>query len=214
MLQASVCSWHECAQYEQQSVQAGLMPESKICILCSWWDFEIGAFVIVLVCLEIVCKMHRRVHHVTSHESTPEVVEFYDYRIPLQPVKISIAIPWLHLSSGHLSAQADCSYQEVAVKFTHLDLKVHNYLQWMVEASEVALIRRQRHAKLLAHWHWNTCMQMRTKFCTSRGSLSLRDINDVMEVLLLHLSYIVCSSRNVRIPIASSHTQISPSTIH
>jgi len=46
MLQGFVCSWHECVQYEQQSVQAGLVPESKICILCSWWDLEIGAFVI------------------------------------------------------------------------------------------------------------------------------------------------------------------------
>jgi hypothetical protein len=52
-----------------------------------------GAFVIVPVCLVIVCKMHRRVHHVTSHESTPEVVEFYENRIPLQVVKISITIP-------------------------------------------------------------------------------------------------------------------------
>jgi hypothetical protein len=52
-----------------------------------------GTFVIVLVCLVVVCKMHRRVHHVTSHESIPEVVEFYDYRIPLQLVKISITIP-------------------------------------------------------------------------------------------------------------------------
>jgi hypothetical protein len=52
-----------------------------------------GAFVIVLVCSEIVCKMRRGVHHVTSHKLTPEVVEFYDYSIPLQLVKISIRIP-------------------------------------------------------------------------------------------------------------------------
>jgi hypothetical protein len=65
----------------------------KICILCTSRDFEMGAFVIVPVCLVMGGKMHRRVHHVTSHESTPEEVEIYHYRIPLQLVKISITIP-------------------------------------------------------------------------------------------------------------------------
>jgi hypothetical protein len=34
-LQGSVCSWHDCVEYAQQSVQLGLVPESKICILCT-----------------------------------------------------------------------------------------------------------------------------------------------------------------------------------
>jgi hypothetical protein len=56
-LQGSVCSWHDCVEYEQQSVQA----RSAYSALD-----EMGAFVIVPVCLVIVCKMCRRVHHVTS----------------------------------------------------------------------------------------------------------------------------------------------------